>query len=264
MEQRKVYDSDVQTVPLLASIAEQYALDYVGDFPMMIEAKKCLLAGGTLPGASVRAVLNTLRYDVARADLQAAVSAVLRHPSTPPPEDMAQVIAFDKAQRNRERERRNAERDEKERRSRPVFLRLEDHQFQVKAPFATAVTRSGKAVLHWVRPTGHEAEWRLPWGRIGHENGWDQHQACDTVTAKGNGYPREFRLTLRTFCKAMTSGYHMLWTERPLESDVWPEKGADRFLPDCRGCLRNIGLEYMDCYPPDRLESGEYPEGWRA
>lgn len=256
MEQRKVFDSDVQTVPLLRSIAETYALDYVGDFPMMIECKKVLLAGGTLPDASVRAVLNTLRYDCARADLQAAVGAVLRHPSTPPPEDMAQVIEFDRAKRRAAGEARAAERERKEAMMREVYLRMEPEQFQVKARFATAKFRTKGSVLHWLRPEGHRLEWVLNWH---HRRGPGWEEVC----RKGSGHEREFHLMPQAFCKQMHHQGHLLWSERPLESDVWPEKGADRFLPDCKSCLRVIGLEFMDVYPPDRLSTGEYPEGWR-
>jgi hypothetical protein len=237
MLNRKVYDSDIAVTPLLRAIAEQYVREYVGNFDMMIQAKQYLNANGALSEAMIRPVLNTLRSDVARSDLWAAVSAVLRHPSTPRPVDLAEVVPIT-------RPRQQARQRAIETPRRPTYLRLGEDQFTIKAKFATCESKAANPVLHWIKPEGHQLEWKLDWYK---RNNFEE------VTALGSGYQRLPRFRINLFCSGHRNNLN-LWNHRPTVGEAWSKRhaGDETPIPDCRSCLRHIAMSHMDEYPPDR------------
>lgn len=240
---RKVYDSDLVVTPLLREIAHEYCRRYIGNFDMMIAAKQFFQDYGVLKNGMYRPVLNTLRTDPLQPDLWNAVRAVLAPVRQPLPDGLAEVVPM----------RRPTRRQTGSPPIREVYLRLREDQYKVKGIFATAIHRSNSPVLHWVTPSGHRVEWQLKWDTDRH-----YHDVC----AVGSNHPREFRLRPTTFCKPL--GQYKLWLHRPTMGEAYNLKVGDKYLhnspiPDCKSCLRNIALSYLDYYPPDRdPETGEY------
>jgi hypothetical protein len=226
---RKVYDSDIAVTPVLRAIADEYARSYVGNFDMMIEARRILAETGALPQGVVRSVLNTLRTDPLRQDLWGAVRSLLRQPQ---PSTVAEVIQIEEAREARieYRERHRRQRPPRRRRLDTGVIRT---PVTLRHHFAVARWKSHSPVIHWI--SGAWCDWRNVWLDTDDVELW-----------------RRPVLQVATFCNPGGHKTYLTFDHRPTPREAWPgSKKLDFELSDCRSCLRVVG----ETYAPEEEEA---------
>lgn len=222
--ERKVFDSDLASVPELRRIATQYASEYVGNFDVMVQAKLMVEFYGSVPEPYVRTVLNCLRCDPTKRELWfEAVRLIEPKAGAMLPEHGPPIPDAKTYWRNTKWPRLTVVKDER------VFaVRV---KARWKAPLATALWMGAKPVVHLML-SECEARWKRP--RTERDGDYFGQVLYDQ--------PLEvFDVSPRALCARHHSG-RRYWFARPTYEMAYPGRwgrGADTLLvPFCRTCVR--------------------------
>lgn len=235
---RKVYQSDLTDE--IRAIAHTYVSEYVGNFDMMIEARRYYATYGCLSEGMYRPVLNTLRTDVMFVPLWQRVKAMLNHPShffaqqEPEYQGEADVIPM-----SRKRPERTEER--------PTRITFFDKPFKMK--YATTVHKAKHPVIHLMQDKCDIEWWRTPYTK-GRHSYPDTTKPLTVICIKPKSYCGRVRPAL-WYADRPSARY---WNHLPTIGEAWEgyattEEGM--VIPNlCRTCSNAYYDQHGVVYVP--------------